>query len=398
MAVVIAAALAMAGAILIAPGAANAASGHVFWSNLESSLGRANLDGTGVNQSLITGGDPHLMAVDATHVYWANAATGSVGRANLDGTGTNQSFITGGNGTYGVAVDATHIYWSNLNGNAIGRANLDGTGVNQSFITGLGEPYGIAVTATTIYWTNFSTDSIGRANINGTGANASFITGGNRTEGLAVDAAHVYWANQGLGKVGRANLDGTGVNQTFIDGAGTVGVAVDATYVYWANQDEGKVGRANLDGTGVNQSFITGGTSTFGVAVEVQPQPPTPPIAQVPLGGCVTSGGTIPRTGEKRLAAPGCVTNAGQHVGVRVSATLRLALRGDLRYDSVFCRVSARKLIPTTATGYGDGSRYCKRGALKIRTYGHRLRVRVIWSAPAIGNYLAYSEGKTYRT
>src|SRR5262249_58093642 len=28
-------------------------------------------------------------------IYWANNGTGTIGRANLDGTGANQSFITG---------------------------------------------------------------------------------------------------------------------------------------------------------------------------------------------------------------------------------------------------------------------------------------------------------------
>jgi virginiamycin B lyase len=83
---------------------------HVYWTNLDAdTIGRANLDGTGVNQSFITGAsDPAGVAVDATHVYWSNAGTdtGTIGRANLDGTGANQSFITGASGPAGVAVDA----------------------------------------------------------------------------------------------------------------------------------------------------------------------------------------------------------------------------------------------------------------------------------------------------
>ena len=34
------------------------------------------------------------MAVDGQHIYWTNA-DGTIGRANLDGSGVNQSFITG---------------------------------------------------------------------------------------------------------------------------------------------------------------------------------------------------------------------------------------------------------------------------------------------------------------
>ncbi|MBI3660071.1 hypothetical protein HY230_06330 [Candidatus Acetothermia bacterium] len=38
------------------------------------------------------------------HIYWANRNTGTIGRANLDGTGVNQSFITGASIPFGVAV------------------------------------------------------------------------------------------------------------------------------------------------------------------------------------------------------------------------------------------------------------------------------------------------------
>jgi hypothetical protein len=46
------------------------------------------------------------VAVDGAHLYWANAGDGTIGRANLDGTGVNQSFIGGATGPCGVAVDA----------------------------------------------------------------------------------------------------------------------------------------------------------------------------------------------------------------------------------------------------------------------------------------------------
>ena len=70
------------------------------------------------------------MAVDGTHVYWANNASGTIGRANLDGSNPNQSFITGANAPIGVAVDGAHVYWTNFPqsaGTGIGRANLDGS-------------------------------------------------------------------------------------------------------------------------------------------------------------------------------------------------------------------------------------------------------------------------------
>jgi hypothetical protein len=50
------------------------------------------------------------VAVDGGHVYWSNidydVDSGSIGRANLDGTGVEPSFITGADYPCGVAVDA----------------------------------------------------------------------------------------------------------------------------------------------------------------------------------------------------------------------------------------------------------------------------------------------------
>jgi DNA-binding beta-propeller fold protein YncE len=89
------------------------------------------------------------VAVDGTHVYWADRYS-SIGRANLDGTGVKPSFVTGANKPTGVAVDGTHVYWANGGGGSgttIGRANLNGTGANQSFITGVFDPWGVAVDA-----------------------------------------------------------------------------------------------------------------------------------------------------------------------------------------------------------------------------------------------------------
>ena len=92
-------------------------------------------------------------------MYWANYNPGNgttFGRANLDGTGANQSFITAATDSIGIAVDGQHVYWTNTFAGTIGRANLDGTGVNQFFITGANDPEGVAVDGQHIYWTTYN--------------------------------------------------------------------------------------------------------------------------------------------------------------------------------------------------------------------------------------------------
>ena len=54
------------------------------------------------------------MAVTSNYIYWTTANQGTatnIARANLDGTGVNTSFITGARNPCGVAVNASYIYW-----------------------------------------------------------------------------------------------------------------------------------------------------------------------------------------------------------------------------------------------------------------------------------------------
>jgi sugar lactone lactonase YvrE len=287
--------------------AAAPAEAFVYWTDLSTrTIGRANLDGTGANQSFIAS-PAYGIAVDAAHVYWANFNTGAIGRANLDGTGATPSFIIGASFPLGVAVDAGHIYWTNSGAGTIGRANLDGTGADQSFITGASQPRTVAVDAAHVYWTNnhnpTPTGEIGRANLDGTGADQSFITGATLPVGVAVDAAHVYWANNttAAGEIGRANLDGTGADQRLITGIrGARGLAADAAHIYWANSDAGTIGRANLDGTGADQSYITGASAPNGVAVDAL-GPSTPGLAPPVLAKAVN---VAPASGKVFVSVP----------------------------------------------------------------------------------------------
>jgi hypothetical protein len=113
-----------------------------------ATIGRANLDGTGVNKRFITGVTNGFcgIAVVGGHIYWTNG--GFVGRANLDGSGVNRRFIRTASGPCGVAVYQGHIYWGQSTGGfahpstTIGRANLEGSAVNNQFITGIHDTCG----------------------------------------------------------------------------------------------------------------------------------------------------------------------------------------------------------------------------------------------------------------
>jgi virginiamycin B lyase len=309
------------------------AEGHVYWAwgtntydPAPSGVGRANLDGTGVDQSFITfHGNPRAVAVDGAHVYWLNTdyRGSTIGRAKLDGTGVEPSFITDvGFPPYDLAVGDAHIYWAYAGG--IGRANLDGTGVEPRII----EPprdigwirhfFGVAVSGANIYWAfqelGYSAHipsvaeirSIGCANLDGTGANYGLVTA--NAFDMALDAAHVYWTTS-IG-IGRANLDGTAAQEGFIPtppgppgpnfASGIPRVAVDAAHVYWNGGAGGDIGRANLDGSGVEQTLIAG-VGARDVAVD-GPPPGSPGTSSCPPPDNSFSLGKLKRNLDKGTA------------------------------------------------------------------------------------------------
>jgi hypothetical protein len=108
-----------------------------------STIGRANLDGSGAAQSFIGRGiDPVGLALNGQHIYWTDSDHDTIGRANLDGSGIERSFISGVAYPSGLAVNGQHIYWTDSDDGLIGRANLDGGGVDRAFISGVAYPWG----------------------------------------------------------------------------------------------------------------------------------------------------------------------------------------------------------------------------------------------------------------
>jgi len=279
-------------------GFAARADAFVYWSNGNGaqtfgSIGRANLDGTAVDQEFITGtlGD---VTVDGAHVYWSNGYTRTIGRANLDGSGVDNSFITYlpsgyiANQPTAVAVDGAHVYWVDTKAtmdclscpvvrtDTIWRANLDGTGAAPLIGDVPNSPVAdLAVDAAHIYWTA-SNNTIARAGLDGTGIEQNFISmesDGSLYHGIAIDAASIYWTGDN-GSIGRANLDGSGADSGFITGAShPQSVAVGGGHLYWTNDTS--IGRANLDGSGITQRLVTGRHPVTAMAADALGPPPS---------------------------------------------------------------------------------------------------------------------------
>ncbi len=141
---------------------------YVYWANLGTySIARAKLstfgtlsDVEGQFVPLGTGVKPCGIAVTSAAIYWGVYRTNttghddlgtSIGRANINGTGPDNNFIPGVYGVNGLSISGNYLYWSSEADStgdgtkgSIGRAGLNGGGA-QPMISNLELPWGVAV-------------------------------------------------------------------------------------------------------------------------------------------------------------------------------------------------------------------------------------------------------------
>jgi hypothetical protein len=281
------------------------ADAFIYWANNGeagdgTTIGRANNDGTSVDQSFLTGlNEPCGVAVDGQHIYWANRGTNSIGRANLDGSGVQKNFIpvVGQQNPCAPAVSSTRIWWANFGNFAsddgsIARANLNGSGVEPNLIPTapqVNRPCGIALNSQFAYWTNAvgsPNPTIWRSPVGDPFPELLVGDSGNELSCWpSVSGSHIYWANFTLALV-RDDLDpGTPANPELVVDANAVGgTAIHGGKVYFANNTEGTISSANLDGSAPNFAFIRGGDRPFGLAVDSGHTPPAPPCSDFTFG------------------------------------------------------------------------------------------------------------------
>jgi hypothetical protein len=343
------------------------ATAAIYWGN-GAPMGRANLDGSVSQDEFIkyvpftpsTGGSSGWsgcggVAVDSTHVFWTDPASGSIGRANLDGSEANYTFITGAQNPCGIAVDGEHIYWTNFGSNAIGRANLDGSGPTQSFIGAVNEPCGVAVDPKFIYWTSATAHYVGRALVQ-TGDKGPHLVDGDGSFdfcGLAVNDSHLFWGGFG-DRIGRVNVDGSDLNPTFISGLERpCGIALDSTRVYWSeNREAGRVGAANLDGTAPNGSIVAGLRRPCGVAVDS-----VPVVQSLPQSSSRFSFGKVRNNKRRGVVFLPVDFPGGGYLHVKVTAGFSWALRPDRLMGGVLSGAGQRWLKIWPGRKGGNGRR-----------------------------------------
>jgi hypothetical protein len=304
----------------------SSAGAYVFWTTgegggAEAKLGRANLDGSAVDRSLL-GGYLGGIAADASHIYFTTLSPSGEGegggspvdaRTDLDGGERIEKLKAGNEGDI-QAVDAEHVYW--LGPTGLGRAKLDFSDPEPGYLTGLdGIGLRFTVYGGFVYWPIEELGvgcGIGRANLTTKMIEPEWIPECSAPEiegpiGIAVDSNGVFWSYISAdGQIGHANLLGGDVESDFIGGAKAFGgpIAISGPDLYWAS-DQG-IGHAHLEDGGsasvIDNQFIGGfeqGISALAVnsasaplalgppsppAPAPSPSPsPAPPPARIPL-------------------------------------------------------------------------------------------------------------------
>jgi len=264
----------------------------IYWTDRGSSkIQRANLDGTDVEDLLVTSVyEPVSIALDVARgkMYWTEASPADfmISRANLDGTNL-EFLVTGLFEPSGIALDtiAGKVYWTDVGTGKISRMNVDFGGgediVDDPSLDAI--EIALDVPAGKLYWTGStpSGSKIFRANLDGTNMQV-LVTSLLSASGIALDTSRgkMYWTDRGASKIQRANLDGSQVEDFITTGLiEPVRITLDlvARQIYWteASPADFMIFRANLDAPG-GEALVTGLSSPSGIALDVAAGPAIP--------------------------------------------------------------------------------------------------------------------------
>ena len=249
---------------------------YVFWVQGDGVVGRHDLK-SGESKTIASApGNPRMLALSATSVYWATyeGGGGKVLSVLKEG-GAIKEIATGQVNPCGIAVDEQSVYWTTGYNFGEGSGNVwrsDLDGANPKNLFSGKHMFSIFAGNGAISWINsFETGSVYRANPDGSGAVSvadpipwltfSFLT-----------ATHVAWASDGP-------TDGVGEVQVKKTGGVSISLAknrshprsvlIDGDHVLWANSGVtgGTIERASING-GTPEILVSGQSEPWGLTTD----------------------------------------------------------------------------------------------------------------------------------
>ncbi len=196
--------------------ALSSAQGKVYWAGNDGVIGRADLDGSNVEE-LVTGQDrPRYPVLDETNgrIYWLtgdNLTPHELFRANLDGSNVEEFPGLAGDWPEDLTLDASRgkLYWIHEDG--LRRADLDGSNSEDVEFAGFAHQFALDVDGGQIYW--ITSSGISRANLDGSDLEELVDPDRQRLLRLDTENGSMYWtttnSNGDQSNLYRANLDGS---------------------------------------------------------------------------------------------------------------------------------------------------------------------------------------------
>lgn len=189
--------------------------------------------------------DLHPIAVDSTHVYWAEQTPQCISKEPLTGGGPIIQ-IACGTQIEGIAVDSTGVYWADMGdggpaSGAVYKVGLAG-GAVTTLAAAQNTPVGLALDSTSVYWAESATDGVMKVGLDGGGLTT--LVAGTAFNGgvIALTSTNVYWVQMDPNGVAptaimSVQLDGgmpTTIGTTTVPVSGDyMAVVADDAHVYW---------------------------------------------------------------------------------------------------------------------------------------------------------------------
>ncbi|KYF62843.1 hypothetical protein [Sorangium cellulosum] len=174
-------------------------------------------------------------------VYWVTQTPAAVWRAKADGSQPLAEQVASGGQPVGIAVDATHVYWAEYSERKILRKTKDPLGdTAEVFAETNGHPSEIVLANGVLHWVTDTTGAVQSKATNAALDAPPFTTTVDAqavSKSLAVDDEFIYWTvyvnGAGQGEVRRARI-GEGDATTLATGQPYFfEIAVDCGSIYW---------------------------------------------------------------------------------------------------------------------------------------------------------------------
>ena len=238
---------------------------------------RSRLDGSGVTETIVTSSEmwaPRDFDLDPgrDYVYWTEDGYNQIRRKAADGTGSFETLVSSGlSQPWRIAVDGSHVYWADNGNDTIKRVPLAGGNVTQlagDSTNPISNVTAIDVHGNRLYWADNGNDSVRRVSVSG-GAAAILVSSGlTAPHDIEVDPdgdyVYVLDRNGASSAVKRvANVVNGAVttladnNNAVMDNPVALTLDPEGGYVYWLDEDDDAVRRVAADGAAGTFETVT---------------------------------------------------------------------------------------------------------------------------------------------